>query len=45
MARADSKLLGLEVDQVNFGNASKFYAVNGRDVEIPPDCLSAITFY
>jgi integrase len=34
-----SELLRLQADQVNFTTASKFYAVNGRDVEILPNWL------
>src|SRR5215208_3697993 len=37
-----SELLRLKVDHVNFSNASKFYAVNGRDVEIPPNWLLVV---
>ena len=37
-----SELLRLEVGHVNFGNASKFCAVNGRDVEIPPNWLLVV---
>jgi integrase len=34
-----SELLRLQPDQINFSTAPKFYAVNGRDVEIPPNWL------
>lgn len=34
-----SELLRLQVDQINFSNAPKFYRVNGRDVEIPSNWL------
>src|SRR6266496_845272 len=37
-----SELLRIEVDHVNFGNASKFHAVNGRDVEIHPNWLLVV---
>lgn len=37
-----SELLRLEVNHVNFGKASKFCAVNGRDVEIPPNWLLVV---
>lgn len=37
-----SELLRLQVDHINLGNASKFYAVNGRDVEIPPNWLLVV---
>ncbi len=37
-----SELLRLAVDHLNFGNVPKFYAVNGRDVEIPPNWLLVV---
>ncbi len=37
-----SELLRLAVDHVNFSNVPKFYAVNGRDVEIPPNWLLVV---
>jgi integrase len=37
-----SELLRLEVKHVNFGKASTFCAVNGRDVEIPPNWLLVV---
>lgn len=37
-----SELLRLAVEHVNFSDAPKFHAVNGRDVEIPPNWLLVV---
>ncbi|HEX6190491.1 MAG TPA: site-specific integrase, partial [Pyrinomonadaceae bacterium] len=37
-----SELLRLQADHINLGSGSKFYAVNGRDVEIPPNWLLVV---
>jgi hypothetical protein len=37
-----SELLRLEADHINMSEVPRFYPVNGRDVEIPPNFLLVV---